>query len=274
MIEKLQLKNLQNLYCDGVCCALGEFIDVYSINWADLEGKMTDQMLEDMCKFTFLKNKMAGVEKMFIRMPRTTKTFFDEYKMKGRLIVPATKMFDLVTDDIVGDRIMLEIDNLIDITEGYLSQVSDFLGRTESPVMIKIGKDLKEVGQIVNRYNMSPIETLENFGFLDRECYLQGLNFIDKDDQKLIKDYDAVVVFSPRSDGEEGLGGINLYNFDNRGLKFVFSSGKCYNIDMLAEGKLALINTANLLYKRGLVSQQRVMEALQTECTSEVTTHK
>ena len=61
MTEKLQLKNLQNLYCDGVCCALGEFVDVYSIDLVDLEDKLTDRMLEDMCRFAFLKNKKGAV---------------------------------------------------------------------------------------------------------------------------------------------------------------------------------------------------------------------
>ena len=104
---------------------------------------------------------------------------------------------------------------------------------------------------------------LESFGFLDRKCLLYGLNFVDKEDQKLICDYDKTCIFSPRSDGEEGKGGINLYNFIYNKIKFGFSSGRCYNIDMLAEGKLAIINTNNLMYDNSLIDSQKVLESLE-----------
>ena len=57
----------------------------------------------------------------------------------------------------------------------------------------------------------------------------------------------------------------NLYNFIYNRLKFVFSSGKCYNIDMLAEGKLARINTNNLMYEKGLIKDEELLEALVTQ---------
>ena len=80
----------------------------------------------------------------------------------------------------------------------------------------------------------------------------------------LLLSYGAQLVFSPRQDGEEGKGVINLYNFIFHGHKFGFASGKCYNIDMLKEGKVALINANNLMQKR-VVSANQIMSALQAD---------
>ena len=118
---------------------------------------------------------------------------------------------------------------------------------------------------------MSPAEVIESFGFLDRECFLYGLNYIDKDDQKLLKTYDPTLIFMPKNDGEEGRGAINLFNFIYNGLKFCFSSGKCYNINMLDQAKLGLINTANLMHERNLISSSQLIASLEMQGNDEIT---
>ena len=74
-----------------------------------------------------------------------------------------------------------------------------------------------------------------------------------------------MLILSPKSDGEEGKGEINLYNLIYNRLKFCFSSGKCYNIDMFKEGFLAILNTNNLMNKAGLANENIVLDALQSE---------
>ena len=164
---------------------------------------------------------------------------------------------------------MFDVENLLDYAEGYLAELADITGKLDIPTIISLGRDIEEVGKLVNRYKMSPAEVIESFGFLDRDCYLYGLNYIDKDDQKLLSSYQPTLIFMPKNDGEEGRGEINLYNFIYNRLKFGFSSGKCYNIDMLGEGKLALTNTTNLMHERGLIATEELLSSLLMEETNE-----
>ena len=136
--------------------------------------------------------------------------------MKGRELLSARLITALSASEFVGGRIGFDVENLLDYAEGFLAELSDLTGRLEIPLFISLGRDIEEVGKLVNRYKMSPAEMLESFGFLDRECYLYGLNYIDKDDQKLLKTYDPTILIMPKNDGEEGRGEINLYNFNSK----------------------------------------------------------
>ena len=252
-----KIKSFKNYFCDAISCSLGEFIDVYDSQFDEDEllSKLSKEEINIICQYAIVKNKIAGVGELYLKVPIASigREALEMFKMGGKVIISAKQKEDLTTNDFVGDRVILYIEDLLDYKEGALSDIADFLGRTDMPVIINLGRTLEEIGKLVNRYGKSPVEVLEDFGYLDRECYVYGLNFIDKDDQKLLASYNANIIFSPRSDGEEGRGAINLYNFIYNRLKFVFSSGKCYNIDMLAEGKLARINTNNLMYEKGLI---------------------
>ncbi len=264
-----KIKSFKNYFCDAISCSLGEFIDVYDSQFDEDEllSKLSKEEINIICQYAIVKNKIAGVGELYLKVPIASigREALEMFEMGGKVIISAKQKEDLTTNDFVGDRVILYIEDLLDYKEGALSDIADFLGRTDMPVIINLGRTLEEVGKLVNRYGKSPVEVLEDFGYLDRECYVYGLNFIDKDDQKLLSSYNANIIFSPRSDGEEGRGAINLYNFIYNRLKFVFSSGKCYNIDMLAEGKLARINTNNLMYEKGLIKDEELLEALVTQ---------
>ena len=264
-----KIKSFKNYFCDAISCSLGEFIDVYDSQFDEDEllSKLSKEEINIICQYAIVKNKIAGVGELYLKVPIASigREALEMFKMGGKVIIKKKQKEDLTTNDFVGDRVILYIEDLLDYKEGALSDIADFLGRTDMPVIINLGRTLEEIGKLVNRYGKSPVEVLEDFGYLDRECYVYGLNFIDKDDQKLLASYNANIIFSPRSDGEEGRGAINLYNFIYNRLKFVFSSGKCYNIDMLAEGKLARINTNNLMYEKGLIKDEELLEALVTQ---------
>lgn len=260
-----KIKSFKNYFCDAISCGVGEFIDVYdNFDEENLIASLSQEEISIICQYATLKNKIAGVGELFLKVPYASigRKALEMFEMDGKVVISAKQKDTLTTNDFVGDRVVLQVEDLLDYKEGALTDIADFLGRTEMPVLINLGRDLEEVGRLVNRYGKSPVEILEDFGFLDRECYVYGLNFIDKDDQKLLANYNTCLIFSPRSDAEEGKGAINLYNFIYNRLKFVFSSGKCYNINMLAEGKLASLNTNNLMYERGLVKEEELLDAL------------
>ena len=255
----------KNYFCDSISCALGEFINPFiDFFEEDILNKLSKDDVNMLVKYAVIKNKIAGVTELFIKVPfaGAGRQALDEFGLGGKEIISAKQMYELNAKDFVGDRVMLMIEDLMDYKEGYLLEISDFLAKADMPVLICLGRDLEEVGRLVNRYNSSPALLLENFGFLDRKCYIYGLNFIDKDDQKILANYNPLLIFSPRSDGEEGKGAINLYNFIYNHLKFGFSSGKCYNINMPAEGKLALLNTNNLMFDNRLINCEDIINSL------------
>ena len=259
--ENLKLKTFKNYYCDALECGLGEFLQIED----DILKCITTDEIQLVCDYAVLKNKMAGVSELFVKVPNFGfgVNSLEKFSMKGKEIVSAALMNNMPTSALVGQRLVFEIESLLDYNQPFLSDLSDLSARADLPVLIKLGQDLEEVGKVVNKFSCSPVEILEEYGFLDRECYCYGLNFIDKDDQKLLKSYNATLILAPRSDGEEGRGAINLYNFIYNHLKFVFSSGKCYNINMLGEGKLAKINTANLMHQADLVQIRDLLDALE-----------
>ncbi len=266
-MQKFTIKQLKNAYCDAIGLALDEFVEIREIEEEDLLKILTKSDLEKICKYSILKNKLAGVGEVFIKtpLPKTITPILEECQMRGLEILSARLIDCLTAGDLVGGRIMIEVESLLDYNEDYLSKIVDFCATTDAPLLIRLGQTLEEVGKVVNKFGISPAEVLEQYGFLDRKCYIYGMNFIDKDDQKLLKKYSPTIILSPRDDGEEGRGAINLYNLNFHALKFVFSSGKCYNVDMFLEGKLAMQNTANLMYEGGLVDAEGVLNALQCD---------
>lgn len=266
-VNKLHL--FKNLYCDAISCALGEFINVYDKEYDEwqLTKDLSTEELECLCEYATIKNKVAGVGELYLKVPSIGMglKFLDKYGLGGKEILTARQMATLSTSDIVGGRIELFVENLLDYAEGYLLELSDFLGQVKIPVIIGVYQDLEEVGKLVNKYKMSPAQSLENFGFLDRECYIYGLNYIDNEDLKLFKQYEIPFIISPLSDAEAGRGEINLYNFIYNEIKFGFSSGKCYNVDMLSEAKFATLSTNNLMKECGLINISNLIDALECE---------
>ena len=260
----VKLKYFKNLYCDVLSCGLGEFMDETCEQ--DLIRKLTIDQLEKITEYVAIKNKLAGVGQVMFKMPypRIASKMIEKYGLNGKEILSAKVVNNLTIDDFVGDKIIVEIEDINDYSDGQLSDISQFCATTDTEVLINFGQSLEEVGKSVNRFGMSPASALESFGFLDRKCYLKGLNFIDKDDQNLILQYGAQLIFTPRQDGEEGTGAINMYNFVFHGHKFGFGSGKCYNIDMLKEGKVAVINTNNLMHGK-VAHVEQILKALQSE---------
>lgn len=261
---KQKIKSFKNYYCDALYCALGEFFDKEKIDEILNSKTLTQQQVKQLCEYAVIKNKIAGVTFLNLKVPDFGYgiELLEKYNMNGYEIVSANLMNCMPSKALVGQRLMLEVESLLEYNENFLSDLSDLSAKIDIPIIFALGQDLEEVGKIVNKFKMSPVQTLESFGFLDRECYVLGLNFIDKDDQKLMRDYGATCIFSPCCDGEEGKGAINLYNFIYNDLKFRFSSRRNHNIDMLKECWLAMVNTSNLMFEKDLIKIEDLLQAV------------
>ncbi len=262
-VEKKKIKTFKNLYCDAISCAFGEFLDYEKIKEINF-SIFTKEQLQTLCDYVVLKNKIAGVSRLNIKVPEFQLGInaLERYKLDGYEIISAFQIDNMTSKNLIGRHLMFEIESLLDYSDEFLSNLSDLSAKADIPILIRLGQDLEEVGKIVNKFKMSPVQVLENYGFLDRECYVYGLNFIDKDDQKLLKEYNVNCIISPRDDGENGRGAINMYNLLYNELKVGLASGGLYDIDMLAECRLVKYNTFNLMYENNLINFDDIIDLI------------
>lgn len=255
-----KLKPFKNYYCEAIPCGVGKF---YKFKKED-EGELSPDEVRILAEMGILKNSLGGVKEVYLKLPYFVEVddLFDKYNMQGKIILPATQIFNIPTKALVGDRLILEIESFSELSDNFLNDLANFVGDEKIDVILNLGDNLEEVGKVVNRFNMSPTELAESYGFLDRKCYVRGLNHVDKDDLLLLKSYNAFAILTPRDDGEKGKGFVNNYNLIYHEFRFGFGSGGCYNIDMLAEGKLSCLNTANLMSRGGIVESEIILEAL------------
>lgn len=258
-----KLKPFKNYYCEALPCGIGKF---YNFKKED-EEKLSPVEVKTLCEMAIAKNAIAGVKEIFLKLPYFVELddLFEKYGLKGKIVLPATQFSIVPTKALVGDKLIIEIESFVDLNDNFLNDLANFVGDEKLEVLINLGDNLAEVGKVVTRFNISPTELAESYGFLDRKCYVRGLNHVDKDDLLLLKNYDAFGIITPRDDGQHGRGFINNYNLTYNDFLFGFGSGGCYNIDMLAEGKLSSLNTSNLMSEGNVLDYSKVLDALSCE---------
>ncbi len=259
-------KSYYNCYCDAIRTALNCFLPVEESEALLEEVNFSNEELLTLARFALALNSRAGVGKVNLSVPNADiLPYFEEFGLEGKVILPFEAIGSLKTSDYVGGRVAMEVKSLLDEDEKTLSAISDLSGKMKLPVFIGFGRTLEEVGRISQKYNLSPARVLEDFGFLDRKCYLLGCNFIDKDDFDIIYSYGGKVILTPRCDMMLGRGAVNLYSLENKGISFRFASESYPFIDMANEAEIARGNTSNLLYERGLISTESLLKALLLE---------
>lgn len=265
-VKRKHEKRFYNFFCDGQRTALNCFLPVEESEALLEEVNFSNEELLTLARFALALNSRAGVGKVNLSVPNADiLPYFEEFGLDGRVILPYEAIPSLKTSDFVGGRVALEVKSLLENDEKTLSDISDLSGKMKIPVFIDFGRTLEEVGLLSSRYNSSPARLLEDFGFLDRECYLLGCNFIDKDDFDIISSYGGKVVLTPRCDMMKGCGAVNLYSIENKGIEYGFGNQSYPQIDMANEAEIARGNTANLLYERGLISTESLLKAIMIE---------
>ena len=106
---------------------------------------------------------------------------------------------------------------------------------------------------------------MEEFGFLDRECYILGGNYLDKDDFSLLSSYGAKVILTPKSDSLCGREFVNLLTLENADIDYFFGSDIYPIVNIFHEALLAYEGTANLLVNNFTLDLKRLEKSLQSD---------
>ena len=253
------LKSLKNCYCDFVGTAYG---NDYNSN-----GEICESDLMNICRQVVQKNVQSGVLSLFLKSPNleVARSVIEEFEIDGKVIISADKLQEIRTQDLLGDNVIVEVSSVLEMSDGALSNLSDLSAKMKVPLLFHLGRTLEEVGLISVRYGKSPATLLEEFGFLDRECYILGGNYLDKDDFSLLSSYGAKVILTPKSDSLCGREFVNLLTLENADIDYFFGSDIYPIVNIFHEALLAYEGTANLLVNNFTLDLERLEKSLQSD---------
>ena len=189
----------------------------------------------------------------------------EEFEIDGKVIISADKLQEIRAQDLLGDNVIVEVSSVLEMSDGALSNLSDLSAKMKLPLLFHLGRTLEEVGLISVRYGKSPATLLEEFGFLDRECYILGGNYLDKDDFSLLSSYGAKVILTPKSDSLCGREFVNLLTLENADIDYCFGSDIYPIVNIFHEALLAYEGTANLLVNNFTLDLKRLEKSLQSD---------
>ncbi len=236
-------KGLRNSYCDSLKSflfqhfPLQEVVKIRALPINDDEDRW-------LCEYSVIKNLFAGVRELNLGCKYANNAIYmlDKYGLSGNAVVQETIDLPEITD-----RVIFHVVDVLAYSENELQDIALKLGRSKVPVMITYGRSLNEMGSIDKEYGQSPATFLESLGFLDRECFILGGNYLDKDDLMLLASYDAKIIVSPRSDMLVARGFINLSPLVSQNIEILFASDEYPEVDMISEVELGCGQTGNLM---------------------------
>lgn len=225
--------------------------------------------LESLYEFVIAKNCQGGIKELWILndFMLDLSKFATRYDIKIKSIIKAEKVFSMPSSLLVDDGLLVFLDKLEDMNENFLSEIVNFSSKFDLPLIINFGQNLQMLGLIENRYCKSPERVLEDFGLLDRKCFLLGCNYLDKDALSLFDNYDVEYIFSPITDAEKGAGFINFKLYENRICHLASCDER--DIDLQKQADFLRLCTNNLLSLQNAVAVQKYLNILPFACDVE-----
>ena len=149
------------------------------------------------------------------------------------------------------------------LSEDELTTLVDFSAKHKLSMSMHLAETLKEVGDCTVKNECTPPEYLEKLGFLDRPSTLYHCVHLDKDDIKILADYDANVVTCPSSNLKLGSGIAPIYSMKEHGVNIcIGTDGTASNnsLDMFKEMFLVATLNKGTLYDASIISANEVLD--------------
>lgn len=147
--------------------------------------------------------------------------------------------------------------------EKFFDEMVCFAKQNNLETCLHLSETLKEVGDISVKYDKTPVELIEDYGFLDRTCTCYHAVHADKDDLKILSDYKANVVTCPSSNAKLASGIAPLYAMQNLGINIGIGTDGAYsnnNYDMFKEMFLVATLNKAILYKPDILKAGDVLD--------------
>ena len=134
------------------------------------------------------------------------------------------------------------IHGLYTCTKPYLIKCKEIADKYSLPIHIHFCENVGEVNTIENDYQKSPVNALNELGFLDNKLILAHCTFINLDDQKLLNGKDVSFVHNPVSNLNLGCGFADITSYKKNGINV------CLGTDGQGSG-----NNLNMFYHMSFV---------------------
>ena len=124
----------------------------------------------------------------------------------------------------------------------YLKMCSDMASEYNLPMHIHLSENLDEVNTVKNKFDMMPIEVLEDSNILNHKLVLAHGTFISDNELDMIRDRDVSICTNPVSNLNLGCGIADIVKYRDKGINI------CLGTDGQGSG-----NSMNLFYHMSLV---------------------
>ncbi|MDD2227127.1 MAG: amidohydrolase [Clostridia bacterium] len=138
-----------------------------------------------------------------------------------------------------------------------------FAGKNNLSVSTHLSETLKEVGDCTVKYDKTPVEYLEYLGFLDRPCTIYHAVHTDKDDLKILADYNVNVVTCPSSNLKLASGIAPIYAMQTAGINIAIGTDGAYSnnsYDMFKEMFLTATLNKTTLYNAEILKAKEILK--------------
>lgn len=227
--------------------------------WRDVMRPLEDHLEKDDCYYgatlgilELIKNGVTTVADFYINPSKTAKAVLDTGirasigvgAITGNEVISEKSLDKDISSISLSPRIkpILYAHSLYSCDESQFNELNKYAIKHNILKSTHISETLKEVGEIANKYGMSPIETLESFGFFDSPSLLAHCVHIDKDDIEIMKNYDISIATCPSSNLILGSGIAPLYSFVKNKINVSIGTdgaGSNNNLNMFKEMYLA-----------------------------------
>ncbi|MBE5738236.1 MAG: amidohydrolase [Clostridiales bacterium] len=198
--------------------------------WLDYMRPLEDRLEVDDCYYgamlgmlELIKNGVTTVADFYINPTETAKATVDTGirtcigvgAITGREII-SEEFLDKEIENICVSEIikpLLYAHSLYSCDESQFSEITKYAMKHNLIKSTHLSETLKEVGDIATKYNMTPVELLESYGFFDSPSILAHCVHCDKSDIEIMKNYDISVATNPSSNLILGSGIAPLYSY-------------------------------------------------------------
>lgn len=264
---------------DGKISYVGESISMQCDEEYDLQGKIVMPSFKNLscdlrglssseAEKVIMSNIASGVTEIIAITDDLIlcKYLFNKLSLTWKVAYPYSEALPNEEDL---DKVLLFADPVVD-EENVLDEISDFSAKNGCQVFVDLFGNLRETGELNSSTGQLPINYIENFGLLDRGGYLSGAICSDKEDYRLLGEYNFKVVTRPVSDLRKGNGFANIVQIQNAGLDLAFGSGDDKEVDFFQIGRSVLLGTRGLLCDGEVLDEREVLSVMsRTEALEE-----
>ncbi len=149
------------------------------------------------------------------------------------------------------------LENIASFSEKQLDEICLNL---KSPVYVKIGQNLEEMGEINALSKKMPSEYLEDFGILDKKTFIIGGNCFEKDEIELFSNYNVSFILLPSDDARSGRRFANINTLKKYEISFGLGSGEFAEINFFEMMRQILSYNSFVMENSSLMTAKEILE--------------